>query len=119
MLTLAFNIQLVKASGTIYIKADGSIDPPTANITTVDNITYTFTDNNYDSIVVERDNIVINGAGYTLQGTGSGTGTNLAGRSNVTIKNMMIKAFDTGIWLYESSNNSISGNIIKNNGNSI
>jgi len=32
MLTLAFDIQLVKASGTIYIRADGSIDPPTAPI---------------------------------------------------------------------------------------
>jgi hypothetical protein len=30
MLTLAFHIQLVKAEGTIYIRADGSIDPPTA-----------------------------------------------------------------------------------------
>jgi len=32
MLTLAFNIQPVKASGTIYIRPDGSIDPPTAPI---------------------------------------------------------------------------------------
>ena len=32
MLTLAFDIQPVKASGTIYIRADGSIDPPTAPI---------------------------------------------------------------------------------------
>jgi len=30
MLTLAFNVQPVEASGTIYIRADGSIDPPTA-----------------------------------------------------------------------------------------
>ena len=28
MLTLAFNIQPIKASGTIHIRADGSIDPP-------------------------------------------------------------------------------------------
>jgi len=32
MLTLAFNIQPVKASGTIYIRADGSTDPPTAPV---------------------------------------------------------------------------------------
>jgi len=32
MLTLAFNIQSVKANGTIYIRANGSIDPPTAPI---------------------------------------------------------------------------------------
>jgi len=32
MLTLAFDIQPVKASGTIYIRADGSTDPPTVPI---------------------------------------------------------------------------------------
>lgn len=32
VLTYAFNIQPVGASGTIYIKSDGSIDPPTAPI---------------------------------------------------------------------------------------
>ena len=47
MLTLAFNIQPVKASGTIYIRADGSIDPPTAPIQR-DGDVYTFTNNIYD-----------------------------------------------------------------------
>jgi len=51
----------VQALGTIYIRADGSIDPPTAPITTVDNVTYTLTGNIYDSIVVERNNTVIDG----------------------------------------------------------
>jgi len=32
VLTSAVNIQPVKASGTIYIRADGSIDPPGASI---------------------------------------------------------------------------------------
>jgi len=32
MLTLAFSIQPVRASGTIHIRADGSTDPPTAPI---------------------------------------------------------------------------------------
>ncbi|MCK4478657.1 hypothetical protein KAU88_09070 [Candidatus Bathyarchaeota archaeon] len=32
MLTLALNIQTVEGSGTIYIRTDGSIDPPTAPI---------------------------------------------------------------------------------------
>jgi len=36
---MGLNIETVKASGTIYIRADGSIDPPTANITTTDNVT--------------------------------------------------------------------------------
>jgi parallel beta-helix repeat protein len=122
MLTLAFNVQPVRASGTIYIKADGSIDPPTAPISTVDNVTYTFTDNITDnSIVIERSNIIVDGAGYTLQGTGggSGTGINLTESSNVTVKNMEIKSFYHGIGLYSSGYNTISGNTITNNSHGV
>jgi parallel beta-helix repeat protein len=116
ILTLAFDIQPVEASGTIYIRADGSVDPPTANITTVDNVTYTFTDNINDSIVIERDNIVVDGDDYTVQGTGSGTGIDLSSRSNVTIKNIEIKTFGYGIWLNMSSKITISKSNITNNG---
>jgi len=70
MLTLAFDIQPAKASGTIYIRADGSVDPDTAPISTVGNVTYTFTDNIiYDEIVVEKNNTVVDGASYSVQGT--------------------------------------------------
>jgi len=117
MLTLAFNIQSVRASGTIYIRADGSIDPSTALISTVDNVTYTFTDSINDSIVIERDDIVVDGTGYALQGTNaSGSiGADVTGKSNITIKNMTIRAFYYGIYLDSSSNNSISGNNITAN----
>ena len=80
---------MVKAyDGTIYIRADGSIDPPTASIYTADNITYTLTANitvNADGIVIERDNTVLNGAGYTMIGNGSGNGIDLIDINNVTI----------------------------------
>jgi parallel beta-helix repeat protein len=111
MLSFTITIQQVKASGTIYIKADGSIEG-TTDIMTVDNVTYTFTANINDSIVVERNNITIDGAGYTLQGTGSEIGIYLLFRSNVTIKNMEIKNFWAGIQPSFSSNNRISGNNI-------
>jgi len=116
-IVLVFNVQTVKASGTIYIRADGSIDPPTAPIFTTDNITYTFTDNINDSIVVERDNIVVDGAGYTVQGTVTGwsTGIDLSGRKNVTAKNTQIENFDYGIHLDSSFSNRISGNNITAN----
>jgi len=77
---------------------------------------------------VEKNNIVVDGAGYTLQGTGNqvtgnGTGIYLGyryryngtydSRKNVTIKNMQIKYFDHGIWLdAHTSNNTVSGNKI-------
>ena len=105
---------------TVYIRAGGSIEPDTAPISTVNNITYTFTDNivGYvpeDAIVVERDNIVVDGAGYTLQGTGNGNGIDLTGRSNVTIKNLEVTYFYNGIRLSYSNNNTLTGNNASNN----
>ena len=69
VLILAYSIQPVEASGTIYIRADGSIDPSTALISTMDNVTYTFDDDIHNEIVVERGNIIIDGNDYTVQGT--------------------------------------------------
>ena len=101
---LATNIHFAKASGTVYIRADGSIDPTSAPISTVDNVTYTFSDSIYDSIVIERDNIIVDGANYTVQGSGSGTGIYLSNRNNATIKNVEILGFSYGLRLYRSSN---------------
>ncbi|MCJ7423421.1 right-handed parallel beta-helix repeat-containing protein [Candidatus Bathyarchaeota archaeon] len=118
MLTMAFRIQPVKASGTIYIRADGSVDPPTAPIQRNGN-TYTLTGSitsNAEGIVVGIDNIVVNGAGYTVQGTGGGAhGILLFRRTNVRIQGMTIKAFSEGICLDFSSGNSIAGNNIAAN----
>jgi parallel beta-helix repeat protein len=114
---VVLNVPLVRGSDTIYIRADGSIDPPSAPITSSDNVTYTFTDNIYDSIVVERNNITIDGAGYTLQGAGTGRGIDLnyyAGAINVTVRNIQIKNFEYGIWIY-TEGTLISGNNITAN----
>jgi parallel beta-helix repeat protein len=123
MLSFAFNIKPAKAewTGTVYIRADGRIDPPDAPIITDDNITYTLTGDvtsTADGIVVERDNIIIVGAGYTLQGTSrfKGKGIVISGRYNVTVKNINIQNFAFGIDLFESSNSNITGNNIANNG---
>jgi parallel beta-helix repeat protein len=112
------NIQPVKADATIYIRADGSIDPPTALISTVDNVIYRLTGNitsDADGIVIKRNNTVVDGAGYTIQGAGSGTGIDLSERRNVTVKNIQIIDFDDGIQLEYSSNNTISRNNIVSN----
>jgi parallel beta-helix repeat protein len=107
------------AVGTVYIRADGSIEG-TTYIQTVDNITYVFTANINDSIVVERNNIIIEGNGHTLQGAGSGRGIELLERTNVTVHNATIKAFHDGIVLdYSSSSNVLSGNNITNNSGGI
>lgn len=117
---LTSNIQPAKASGTIYIQVDGSVSPQTAPIQQDGDI-YTFTDNIYDSIWVMRDNIVIDGAGYTLQGTTSIIqGIRLAGRTNVAVQNTKIKNFQNGIVVSDSASNiSIRGNTITNTYNGI
>ena len=115
MLGIVFRVEMVKAGGTIYIKADGSIDPSTANITTLNNVIYTFTDNINDSIVVERSNIIIDGGGHVLQGSGSGKGFKICNISNVTIKNLSVKGFGYGVYFNSTSFNSIFGNNISSN----
>lgn len=106
-LTLAFNILRVEGAGVIYIRADGSIDPPTAPIAGFDNMTYTLTANCNDSIVIYRDNCVFDGAGFTLEGANEewSTGIELPGRSNVTVINTTIKAFYYGIYVGDDSSN--------------
>lgn len=118
MLTLAFNIQLVRASGTIYIRADGSVDPPTAPIQHVGDV-YTFTDDIYNmSIEVQRDNIKIDGGNHVLQCSGESrpfAGIYLPWRENVVITNVVISGgFIYGILLDHSSNSEISNNTIDN-----
>jgi len=118
-LLLVFNIQPVRAIGTIYIRPDGSIDPSLAPIHR-DGDLYTLTSNitcDADGIVIERNNMTLDGAGYTVQGIGAypSKGIFLSGRSNVTIKNMKSKDFWFGVFLKLSSNNTISGNNITTN----
>jgi parallel beta-helix repeat protein len=79
---LAFSICAIKAQSdaTIYINADGSI-LGTDKIMREGNI-YTLTDNIQDTIMVLKDNIVIDGSNHSCGGI------NLAsyGRNNITIK---------------------------------
>jgi len=114
MLGVMFKVQGVEASATIHIRADGSVDPATASISSVDNIIYTFTDNISGHILVERDNIVIDGEGYTLR-VASGcpvayrNGVLLSGRRKVTIDNMRIEIAWYGIRVENCSGITISG----------
>lgn len=118
MLTLMLRIQTAKGwTGTVTIRADGSISPLDAPISSSDNVTYTLVDSILDSLNVWRDDIVIDGAGFTLQGTGGylSRGIDLSGRTNVVIQNIHVKGFYYGIQLSESSGNSIISNDITAN----
>ncbi len=99
----------------VYIRSDGSVDPASAPILNVGNVSYTFTADIYDSVVVERDNIVVDGAGHMLKGAGTRAGIDLSGRSNVTIKNIAIRDFCWGVFLFGSSENTLYANRMTNN----
>ena len=113
----AFNIQPAKATGTIYIRADGSVDPPTAPIQRNGDI-YTLAGDIAsvaDGIVIQRDNIVFDGAGFWIQGSGSGVGISLSSRKNIVIENTNVRNFKRGIVLDGSLGNTLVGNGITEN----
>jgi len=121
-LLLAINVKPVRGwVGTIYILADGSVYPQDAPLVTSDYTLYRLTDYvvaiSGDGIVVERDNIVIDGAGHTIEGVGelNSAGINVSGRVNVKMANLTIKNFDYGIYLNQSNQIDIAGNIIVDN----
>jgi parallel beta-helix repeat protein len=91
---------------SIYILSDGTVTG-TSSIQVSGN-TYTFTDDIKGYIVVQKDNVVIDGAGYTLSGEGSlgtgsfyavepTTGINLLHTEGVTIQDLNIVNFVIGI----------------------
>jgi len=115
----AVNTQPVNSqdAAIIYILSDGSVFTST-NLTVPiqrDGNIYTFTDNiEIYYLVVQRDNIVIDGAGYYLAGQGE-IGVDLSYRNNVTIKNLQIGFTLYGIYLLNASRNTISGNTLTYN----
>jgi parallel beta-helix repeat protein len=67
-------------------------------------------------LIIEADNIVVDGKGTTLKGNDDGIGIYLNGVDNVTIKNFVIMNYGTGIYVDPASDgNKITKNIVKNN----
>jgi len=62
------------------------------------------------TIYIESDGIILDGNGNTLTGTGSGFGIFFDGKTGVTIKNLKVKNFASGITVYNSSNNNLPSN---------
>jgi parallel beta-helix repeat protein len=97
----------------LYIRADGSIDPVTAPIQRVADV-YTLTgditpiDSLHDGIVIERDNVRLNGSGYALRGMATRNGIYLFQRQNISIDDIYVEKFNYGIAFDYSLNTSIS-----------
>ena len=114
-------LAIAQTSETIIIKDDGSIEG-TNKIQRNENI-YTFTGNISGNIQVRRSNIVIDGAGFTLNGN-SGTGIAISSEAiehpseldiwNVTVKNLRITNFTWGVRCDFGGNHTFYGNYISN-----
>ena len=104
---------------TIFIKADGSVEG-TDKIQRSGDV-YTLTGNISGGIRVQKSYIVIDGAGYTVDGNGESIGINLAANysvqppihvNNVTVKNLRIVNCQNGIGNENTSNNTFIGNYV-------
>ena len=123
----------------LRILPDGLVDPPTDSIRKDGNV-YTFTTNFYGQLIVETDNVIIDGAGHILHGqydgnrtdswvVGQGSDQNTSSipwtigidlaRSdlhNLTVKNLNIQNFYIGIYVWTTNNmlteNNINDNIV-------
>ncbi len=97
----------------IYIRSDGSIEPPSASVERLGD-TYVLLGSPVDAIEVQRDNVVIDGNGFALTKPSMDTddlmtpigwlpSLSLSGRSNVTVKNILFNKPYTGITVKDSS----------------
>ena len=112
----------------LTIKPDGSVEPST-NLLERNGTTYTFKGDIFGTICVQKNNIIIDGAGQTFQGNGIATGqnsdigillggTDLSHRecSAVLVENLRIDNIPRGIFSVGGSNNSFIGNYFDNSG---
>lgn len=72
-----------------------------------------YSEQSYDGLVIGSDNIILDGNGFTIKNfISNGTGVGLNNRTGVTIKNLRIEKFYTGINIIGGSNNTLKGNTI-------
>lgn len=116
LLFYGLSIRPVRATYLVFIRLDGTVDPSTVPIQRTGNL-YTFTGNIVDchGIRPQRDNIVIDGNGYMLDGVGQVRGFDLESLVNVTIKNVVITQFEYGVYLSTVDGYTLIGNTITNN----
>ena len=110
-------------TGEIRITPEGTVEG-TDKISRNDNV-YTLTgditgsaENGGTFISIEKDGVIFEGAGHTIQGTNTGVAITAYGRTDITIRNTRIINFGTGIELRArdfQSNSSASNNRILDN----
>ena len=121
-MVLTFLISLVAVLGgaraqvpnTIFVRSDGSVEPATAPIQKSGNV-YTLTDNIiWSTIVVQKSDIIIDGAGFKLQGQQAkdSIGIDISNIHNITIQDFTIADFQVCVNLKNTYNSKITQNNI-------
>jgi len=115
-LTKSHIIFIQPIRSTIYLSNIGWSKP---EIGTWDPLTLTgtLTTDVFETIQIDNDGITLDGNGHTVSGSGSGQGVFLSYKTAVTIKNITIQNFYTGIYPYRSNNINIIRNTTLNNNN--
>lgn len=78
--------------------------------------TCTLTTNVFDSIQINSDFITLNGNGFQIVGSGTGSGILLDRRTGVTIKSAATEGFPIGIWDFGGVENTLQDNILEGPG---
>ena len=89
--------------------------PSDGSFGTWDGTTYTLNQDLSESINIDADNFTLDGAGFAVTGTGAASGVYLIGRSGVTVTDLTVQSWGNGIYLRDSSGNTLSGNRISGN----
>lgn len=116
---VAFGAQRVEAEENVSIWADGTVHPASAPVQRNGDV-YTLSGNitgeNY-GIIIQRNNMTLDGAFHTVQGSGlqGSIGIGLDSNVNVTVKNTIVKGFEFGVELSGVSNITVIGNNLANN----
>jgi parallel beta-helix repeat protein len=113
---LTVNTRIVLAYDVIYIRPDGSVNPPNAPIARDGNV-YTFTANVSEPIVIQKDSVVVDGNGYWLLGSGENYGLFLYNRSNVTIRKTHITGYMYAVEMNLSTGNTVVNNFLEKSEN--
>ena len=73
---------------------------------------------NQGGLIIGADNVTLNLGGKTVFGKtrgGDGAGIRIEGRSNVTLTNGIVRAFDTGVVILGGGSNTVQGVSVRNN----
>jgi hypothetical protein len=109
-------IEVVKAEGMVYIRADGNIDPSTAPIQRNEE-DYTLVGNIEDYVILERNHTVFDGTGYTVGGISGppvvwteDKGWHTNSTTDIMVVNTVVNG--GGITFVEASNSTIANNTL-------